>query len=241
MRTRFGAFILDTGTRQLLKEGGEIHLSPKAFELLSLLVERRPQALTKSELQEHLWPDTFVSEANLPGLVKEIRRALGDDPRAARYVRTLHGFGYAFGAAAANDDSSVARRPGRSTFWVLSQGPVPLTEGENILGRDPDATVWFDRPGVSRRHAQITVRGDEATLEDLGSRNGTYVGDERVVKPTALGDGDQIRLGSVSVTFRVRRAAGPTETETGIVERPGVREGRRAGRGRGSGHRNGED
>src|SRR5687767_4151923 len=150
--TRFGAFLLDTGTRQLLKDGQEVHLSPKAFEMLSLLVERRPQALSKDELQEHLWPDTFVSEGNLPGLVKEIRRALGDDPRRQAFVRTLHGFGYAFGAAAIKDDKGpAARRSGGVTFWVIADAPVALSEGENILGRDPDATVWFDRPGISRR------------------------------------------------------------------------------------------
>src|SRR5687767_10282506 len=146
--TRFGAFLLDSGTRQLLKDGEEVHLSPKAFELLTLLVERRPQALSKDELQEHLWPDTFVTEGNLPGLVKEIRRTLGDDPRRQSFVRTLHGFGYAFGAAAdSDDDVRPGRRPTRPTFWVISDGPVGLSEGENILGRDPDATVWFDRPG----------------------------------------------------------------------------------------------
>ena len=216
MRTRFGAFMLDTGTRQLLKAGAEVHLSPKAFELLSLLVERRPQALDKRELQEHLWPDTFVSEANLAGLVKEIRRALDDDPRQQRYVRTLHGFGYAFGAPGEDDDPRMARRTGTATFWVMADAPIPLGEGENVLGRDPDVAVWFDRPGVSRRHARIMVSGNEATLEDLGSRNGTYLGGERVQKPTPLDDGVQIRLGSMSVTFRVRRVAGPTEAE--VVE-----------------------
>jgi DNA-binding winged helix-turn-helix (wHTH) protein len=214
VRTRFGAFMLDTDTRQLLREGEEIHLSPKAFELLSLLVEHRPQALTKTELQEHLWPDTFVSEANLPGLIKEIRRALGDDPRGQRFVRTLHGFGYAFNNTASREDEVIpGRRPGTATFWVISDAPIALREGENILGRDPEVTVWFDRPGVSRRHARIVVSGDEATLEDLGSRNGTFVRGERVVAPSVLQDGDEIRLGSLSVTFRVRRAAGPTETE----------------------------
>jgi DNA-binding winged helix-turn-helix (wHTH) protein len=214
LRTRFGAFTLDTGTRQLLKDGDAVHLSPKAFELLSLLVGRRPQALGKDELQDHLWPDTFVSEANLPGLVQEIRRALGDDPRRQRFVRTLHGFGYAFGAQADDEGGVPVRRgPGRPTFWVIADAPVALSEGENILGRDPDATVWFDRPGVSRRHARIVVSGDEATLEDLGSRNGTSLRGQRIAEPTALHDGDQIGLGSVSVTFRVRRAAGPTETE----------------------------
>ena len=216
MRTRFGDFTLDSATRQVLNNGEPLHLSPKAFELLSLLVQRRPDAMTKNELQDHLWPDTFVSEANLPGLVKEIRRVLGDDPKAQRFVRTLHGFGYAFGAEASTDDGTdKLPRRAHSRFWVIAETPVALLEGENILGRDPDATVWFDRPGVSRRHARIVVRGEAAMLEDLGSRNGTYLGAERIVEPAPLRDGDQIRLGSASVTFRVRRAAGPTEAETG--------------------------
>ncbi len=204
--------MLDSATRQLLREGEPVHLSPKALELLTLLVERRPNALGKDEIQAHVWPDTFVSEANLPTIVKEVRRALGDNPRTQRFVRTLHGFGYAF-SAVADEDVPSDRRPGTAMFWIISDGPVPLKPGENILGRDPDAQVWFDRPGVSRRHARIVVSGDEATLEDLGSRNGTSLRGEHVVGPMPLRNGDEIRLGSVSVTFRARRSAGPTETE----------------------------
>jgi DNA-binding winged helix-turn-helix (wHTH) protein len=213
LRTRFGAFVLDTATRQLLRDGAPVHLSPKALELLTVLVARRPKALGKDELHAHLWPETFVSEANLPGLVKEIRRALGDDPRTERFVRTLHGFGYAFSAEADEDEAPVAGRAGTAMFWVVSDVPVPLKEGENVLGRDPDAQVWFDRPGVSRRHARIVVSGEEATLEDLGSRNGTSLRGERLMGPAALRNGDEIRLGSVSVTFRARLTAGPTEAE----------------------------
>ena len=82
--------------RQLTRAGREIHLEPKAFELLSALVLERPKALSKADLQERLWPGTFVAEANLSNLVAEIRAALGDPARAPLFVRTVHRFGYAF-------------------------------------------------------------------------------------------------------------------------------------------------
>jgi DNA-binding winged helix-turn-helix (wHTH) protein len=90
------AFTLDFESRQLTSAGQEIHLEPKAFELLSALVLERPKALSKADLQERLWPGTFVAEANLSNLVAEIRAALGDSARAPTFVRTAHGFGYAF-------------------------------------------------------------------------------------------------------------------------------------------------
>ena len=96
MRIRFGRFTLDLETRQLTSDGHEIHLEPKAFDLLSALVLERPKALSKADLQERLWPGTFVTEANLSNLVAQIRAALGDPARASTFVRTAHGFGYAF-------------------------------------------------------------------------------------------------------------------------------------------------
>ena len=89
---------------------------------------------------------------------------------------------------------------------------MPLTEGENIIGRETDASVWIDAKGVSRHHARIVVRRGEATVEDLGSKNGTYVGADRVTAPRLLADGDQVRLGPVVITFRVPQLPGPTET-----------------------------
>jgi DNA-binding winged helix-turn-helix (wHTH) protein len=203
----FGEFTFDADTRQLRKGGQEIHLSPKAFELLRILIAARPRALSKQELQTALWPDAFVTEANLPTLAKEVRAALGEDPRHPRFIRTLHGFGYAF---AASEPRAIDNRTD-ATFWVMGDSPVRLNTGTNILGRDPDATVWFDRPGVSRRHAQIVIAGDAATLEDLGSTNGTWLRGERLTAPAPLADGDEIRLGPAIVTFRVRRAAASTE------------------------------
>ncbi|HVJ27139.1 MAG TPA: FHA domain-containing protein [Vicinamibacterales bacterium] len=209
---RFGAFAIDADARQLLKDGREIPLRPKAFELLLILVNNRPTAMSKAELQGLLWPDSFVTEANLPGLAKEIRHALDDDPHQPRFLRTLHGFGYAF-EGKSDDGAGKALSEGEpyQTFWIMADAPVRLSDGVNILGRDPEAAVWFDRPGVSRMHARITISEGVAVLEDLGSTNGTWLGADRLATPQRLTDGDRIRLGPIEVIFRIRRSAHSTE------------------------------
>lgn len=99
MRLRFGDCVLDTDRRALVRAGQVVHLTPKAFQLLTVLTDARPRAISKDDLQETLWPDTFVSEANLAGLINEVRTAIGDSARSARYIKTLHGFGDSFGGA----------------------------------------------------------------------------------------------------------------------------------------------
>jgi len=96
MRWTFGEFTLDLDARELLRAGAPVPLSPKAFQLLGILVDACPRALAKSELQDRLWPGTFVVEKNLTNLVGEIREALSDDATNPRYIRTVHRFGYAF-------------------------------------------------------------------------------------------------------------------------------------------------
>lgn len=207
MKVRFGDFTLDSDRRQLLRGGVEVHLSPKAFELLTLLVENRPRAVAKARILEHLWPATFVSDTNLPSLIAEIRVALADDAHAPRFVRTVRRFGYAFCTEAI---PPPAPGPGYCLVWESRE--VPLNEGENVLGREGDDVVRIDSPSVSRRHARIVVAGGHATLEDLGSKNGTYVGTERVTGPVPLADGDRIRVGNVMIKCRVTSPASSTET-----------------------------
>ena len=217
MELRFGEFTLDPLTRQLRRGAEEIHVSPKAFDLLLELIERRPNALTKAALQESLWPGTFVVEANLSNLIADIRAALEDDVRHPRFIRTVHGFGYAFcgtvGADPAADAPRVAVTP--PCVLVRSGRLYPLTEGENVLGREGDAASWFDSTSVSRRHARIVVTDGKALLEDLASKNGTFLGDVRVSGLVALEDGSEIRLGSLLVTFRWTLAQPSTETQFG--------------------------
>jgi DNA-binding winged helix-turn-helix (wHTH) protein len=213
---RFGRFSLDSRTRQLLRDGREVTLSPKAFKLLLLLVENRSRAMSREELHQQLWPSTFVLETNLAGLVAEVRRVLEDPADKPTFVRTRHRFGYWFIGDVSEEEAPL--KSGESVVknllvWETRQ--VALPEGDTIVGRGPDSSVWIDAPGVSRQHARFVVRQGEATVEDLKSKNGTYVGPHRVELPRRLVDGDQIRLGSVVITFRVPQPLGSTETSPG--------------------------
>lgn len=214
-RFHFGGLTLDADARQLLRETREVHLSPKAFDLLKLLVENRPRALSKAELHEHLWPATFVSDANLATLVKEIRIALGDDAGHPEFVRTAHRFGYAFSGTATEIRDADSAHGATSLCWLVKDGRrISLQAGENILGREPEQGIRVDSPTVSRRHARISVGSADATLEDLGSKNGTFLCGEQVSAIVRLTDGDEIRVGSVVLTFRMQSSGGLTMTAT---------------------------
>ena len=211
MRLGFGDLVLDIGTRQLLRGNRELRLSPKAFELLRLLAEERPRAMSKNELLERLWPDTFVAEANLPSLIAEIRDVTGDDADEPRFIRTIRRFGYAFCGTITDADSDRSTGAAPLGSWLMCEGrQLRLVEGENIIGREPEAAVWLDFFTVSRRHARIVIAGDRATLEDLGSKNGTQVRGERVGGTVDLEDGDEIRIGSVVLSFRMPARPGST-------------------------------
>ena len=211
MSYRFDEFTLDTSTRRLLRNTVEAHLSPKAFDLLQVLVANASRAMSKSELHQHLWPSTHVLDTNLASLIAEIRQTLGDSADSPRYVRTMHRFGYWFIAAVQQPMVPAAAPSAR--YWLMFDGrQTALTEGENVLGRAPDAEIWIDVAGVSRRHARIRVDGHQATVEDLGSKNGTFLQGQPVREPAPLADGDQIRLGTVVITFRIPPPAGSTDT-----------------------------
>ena len=210
MFVRFAAFTLDTNRRQVLDGETPVHLSRKAFDALSILVDRRPNAVTKEELHARLWPDTFVVDANLSVLVAEIRRALGDDAQTPRFIRTVHRIGYAFCGDSARTDPEDAGAGGLWLAW--NDRVLPLTAGDNIIGRDPTCTIRMDAPGVSRRHACVRVDGRRATIADLGSKNGTFLRDSPIREPQVLTDGDLLRIGPLEVEFRQGGSARPTET-----------------------------
>ena len=213
MNVVFGPFTFDSDTRQLLRDERAVHLSPKAFDLLQLLLERRPSVVTKAEVLERVWPGTFVEEANLTVLVAEIRRALDDDPKAPTFIRTVHGRGYAFSGGAEDLGTSGPEAEPPVRCWVTwRENTRPLAAGGNTVGRDPGCDVWIDARGVSRRHARISVAPDAITLEDLASTNGTFLGNERVTAARPLADGDAIALGPELLTFRVW-SEGPLATE----------------------------
>jgi DNA-binding winged helix-turn-helix (wHTH) protein len=202
---RFGGFVLDSEMRQLSASGAEVHLSPKAFDLLCALVGSRPNVISKGELFSQIWPDTFVVDANLNVLVGEIRRAIGDDARTPAFIKTAHGVGYSFCGTATDLDAPVTSSSGDVRWWLSwNHRTFRLSEGDNISGRDPRCDVWLDHDGISRRHARIRIATppQPVVVEDLQSTNGTFVGRDRVVAPRPLADKDVIKLGSVAVQFR---------------------------------------
>jgi DNA-binding winged helix-turn-helix (wHTH) protein len=218
MQVRFGDCVLDMGTRELLVRGEAVHLQPKALQFLELLIRNRPNALSKSEIHEQLWPNTFVSDGTLTSVLAEVRHAIGDGAHEPRFIRTVHRFGYSFcGTAVEVPDgprTSVTQRS--ACFLLRGSRRWALATGEAIIGRDPGAAVRLSDASVSRQHARILVAEQSAVLEDLGSKNGTFVGGSKVTRPTPLSDGDQIRVGSIDLTLRIFPV--PDSTVTGVAE-----------------------
>ena len=219
MRLRFSSCVFDSLNRELIREGKPAHLSPKAFRFLELLLEAAPRALAKAEIYEKLWPGTFVSEASLTRLAAEVRAAIGDDARQPCFIRTVYGHGYAFASEVAEEPPPTSRWPTGprtpvSTFAVVvGTRSFPLSDGENVLGRSPECAVPVDSVRVSRRHARILVEGGRARIEDLGSKNGTFLRGRRLEAPVDLCPGDQIQVGAVVMTFQAVPADAPTETD----------------------------
>ena len=214
MQISFGEFLVDLDQRRLFAEDGEIRLTVKGFELLKLLIENRPKALKKDELVAHLWPDTFVADNNLATLVADLRGALNDHPQEPRFIRTIYGYGYAF-AGEATDRRQSAREHGSGVSgWTLlhEHREIPLNPGSNILGRSGSGVLILDSPTVSRHHARVSIATDGATVEDLGSKNGTWLGHTRVTETVRVKDGDRLRLGSLLVLVRFRPAVASTQT-----------------------------
>ena len=216
-RVEFGDCVLDSETRQLFVRRRPVHLSPKAFQFLEVLLENRPRALSKSEIHEHLWPGTFVSDGALASLLVEVRSAIGDSARKSRFVRTVHRYGYAFSGEIRDLQEGTAAGGGRKAIYRLIWGTreIALASGENLIGRDDAGVVWIDDALVSRRHARILIGAAGAVLEDLDSKNGTFVNGKRLQARRKLADRDEVTIGRASMIFRVFRRPASTATAIG--------------------------
>jgi len=215
MRLRFGEHVFDSDTREVNRAGRTLVVSPKAFALLDLLIERRPRAVSKEDIHARLWPDVHVSDANLGNLVVELRAALRDDARRPRFLRTVSRFGYAFIADVASERPRRGRESGATGSvyrFVWGRREIALEPGDNLIGRDRDAVVWIDDESVSRRHARVAIDERGAAIEDLGSKNGTFVGGQRIRGVSRLENRDSVRIGPATLVLRVLSHIGSTRS-----------------------------
>jgi DNA-binding winged helix-turn-helix (wHTH) protein len=193
VRISIGDLVFDATLRRLTSADGRVAtLTPKAAALLRALVEASPEALSQQAIYDRLWPDTFVEPGNLHNLAAELRTAAGDPA----FLRTLHRFGYALRDA-------VRQEPQARFALIAGELRIELGDGETILGRD--VLPFAD---VSRRHARVVVGPDAVTIEDLGSKNGTFVNTRRVEGARQLSETDEVVVGRTKV--RLVSAVGST-------------------------------
>ena len=209
MLYRFGNAHLDLAARQLISSGVEHTLTPKAFDLLRLLIEFRPRVLTKAEIMDLIWPDAFVAEANVGILIGDIRAAIGDTSNAGRLIKTHHGVGYSFCGDVVEQPRVVNIPLGSTRFVLVIRGRrILLSPGTVLLGRDIQSDVIVTDPSVSRRHARLEVTLSHVEVEDVGSKNGTRVNGEPIATKTEVADGAAIAFGSVAATIHAVHADG---------------------------------
>ena len=210
MTFTFGRVCVDAQARRVSRDGRPVRLTRKAFDLLLLLLEHGPDAVSKEQIHARIWPHTFVGESSLQSLVHEIRRRVDDPARGASWIVTVHGVGYRF------EGDAVTSRPAagdaaRPAAWLVAGATrLGLLPGENVIGRG-EGVIEIDAPTISRHHARITV-APVVTIEDLGSKNGTWIDGQRVTASAVLADGTSVRLGSVTMAFQLGRQPEPTES-----------------------------
>jgi len=222
---KFAEFELDLGAYVLRRPDGPLRLEKLPMEVLILLVQRAGMLVQRREIQAMIWaPDVYVEhDSAINTAVRKIRRTLGDDAENPRFVETVVGKGYRFiapvesaaspqGQSSTNLGSSSARwrRVFPSYSVIRGREKFILEAGETVFGLDPTAGVYVDHPSVSRRHACISIGSQGAVLEDLKSRNGTFVNGRRIDSPTKIDHGALIGLGPITLSFIVIRAQAST-------------------------------
>jgi DNA-binding winged helix-turn-helix (wHTH) protein len=195
-----GDWLVEPSLNRLSKGGESVQIELKLMEVLVHLAERPGELVSKRDLIDAVWQVEVISDGTLTRAVALLRKALGDNARNPRFIETIPKRGYRFIAPVKPIDLTPS---GGLRFKLEApEGEVSLVDGENVIGRDPEARIRIDIGGVSRRHARIVVDDTDVTLEDLGSKNGTYLRGRRVQKPTRLAHGDEIRIGHKVARFR---------------------------------------
>lgn len=213
---RFSTFIVSPKRRVVLDGGRELPLIPRYFDLLVLLLERRHEAVHRRDIFDRVWGDVIVSDTALNQAVRTIRRALGDDPREPRFIRTVSRHGYRFvfpGVVETDDEETAAPPPGPPPG-----GPGTEADYEALIAR-VTSPARTDADDEEQRDAaeQLHALGTEEALRRLDARPGhaharALLRDARWESPRAgdvplLGAPNPIGVAREVIALRLRRAA----------------------------------
>jgi DNA-binding winged helix-turn-helix (wHTH) protein len=219
VRLRFDQFCFDSDQMALLRGGEPVRLTPRAFRMLELLIRQRPKAVSKRDLLDYVWSGHIVDEGNLKTLVLEIRNALEERGGRPEVIRTVFGYGYAFAGEAEEEEERADSPAVVSVRW--GDQSVLLPDGSHLIGRRADCGVCIDEPSVSRVHAKLDVSRDRLALEDLRSKNGTFVNGQTITAVTELLERSEVRIGEIMVKVtRLDRGDASTETAAGRASTP---------------------
>ena len=225
---RLREWLVQPKLNRLTQGDRAVHLRPKLMDVLSFLAQHAGEVVSKDEVIAAVWARQFIAESVLSRSIAELRRLLGDDAAEPTFIETITKRGYRLVAkvehlggqtpdrASAEPPAPVHAAgppPAHTCRLCWGEQEIPLEEGENVVGRTSDAVVRISSTRVSRRHARIVVTGGRAVLEDLGSKNGTYLHGRRIQSPVELSDGAEICFGRDVVVFRFCYPAGTTMTD----------------------------
>jgi DNA-binding winged helix-turn-helix (wHTH) protein len=212
-----GHYRIDVERRAITMQGNEVHLSPKAFDVLAALLAARPRVLRKQELIACAWPDTYVSEANLAVIIAEIRQAFADPARSPKIIRTHHGVGYSFIAQPTELVRAAAGLPTGPVFTLRVRRRRILLDDTTLVGRDEQCDIVIGDASVSRRHARLLVEGSRVVVEDLQSKNGTIVDGIRISGASTASAGSELVFGAVSCRLEIERVVDPSTLTTSVT------------------------
>jgi len=167
MQYRFGAFELDLAAVELRVDGKALSLEPQVFGLLALLVENRDRLVSKDEIVEKVWDGRVVSDAAIASRVKSARQALGDDGRAQRFIKTLHGQGYRFVAQVSAAHSAAAVTVVPPPEDRVEHGLGGMVQRLERMSRPSLAVLTFRLVGNDGRHAALATALPDELITDL--------------------------------------------------------------------------
>ena len=201
---------------RIVRDQVVVPLRPRVMDVLVALASRAGEVVSKRDLVDSVWSSGFVADNTINHCLKELRKDLGDSATAPRFVQTVPRRGYRLMGRVRPIEAGDAI-PGIEVARCILEGQgwsAYLLEGENLIGRGGEARIVVESPRVSRHHARIVISGESAIVEDLGSKNGTFVGERRIEEPASLSDGDLLRVGDVQIVFRSLGIGGPDATLT---------------------------